>query len=291
MTGSAATDPRFAFGANWQRFLKVLTPERIGEAENSLRGMLGLTSLAGQRFLDIGSGSGLFSLAARRLGARVVSFDFDPDSVACTAELKRRFFVDDPEWTILRGSVLDATFMAQLGMFDVVYSWGVLHHTGEMWRAMQMAAARVAPGGRLFIAIYNDQGTQTRFWTTVKRTYNRLPRALRLPYLVAFAGALETAAASLAIVRLAPAALVRRWTNYESVRGMSRWHDLVDWIGGYPFEVARPEQVFEFYQARGFRLAALRTCGGRMGCNEFVFALDAPEGPRPPAVIRQADQG
>ena len=273
MTRTTPTDSetRFAFGANWARFLQGLTPSRIEEAQQSLRDMLGVESLSGRRFLDIGSGSGLFSLAARRLGAEVVSFDFDQDSVACAEELKRRFFPADPCWTIAQGSVLDGDFMNRLGLFDVVYSWGVLHHTGDMWRAIDQAAARVRPGGQMFIAIYNDQGVQSVWWTRVKRTYNVLPTPIRQLYLLGFAAALEVAAAAAAFGRLEPARFVRRWTQYHTLRGMSRWHDTVDWVGGYPFEVARPEEVFEFCRERGFRLRKLKTCGGRMGCNEFIF--------------------
>ena len=128
---------RFAFGANWSRFLARLTPERIRLAESSLTDWLG--DLRGRSFLDIGSGSGLFSLAARNLGARVHSFDYDPDSVACTAELRRRFHPDDPDWGVEQGSALDEPYLRSLGMFDVVYSWGVLHHTGDMWRALDLA--------------------------------------------------------------------------------------------------------------------------------------------------------
>src|SRR5690242_11777920 len=101
---------RFEFGKNWQRFLNSLSDERIAIAEQSLIGYLDLPRLDGLRFLDVGSGSGLFSLAARRLGASVVSFDYDPHSVACTAELRRRYFPDDPSWGVLRGSVLDPAF-------------------------------------------------------------------------------------------------------------------------------------------------------------------------------------
>jgi len=97
---------RFEFGKNWQRFLSVLNDERIAEAEKSLRAMLETESLSGKSFLDVGSGSGLFSLAAMRLGAaRVHSFDYDPQSVACTRELKRRYFPDAHHWTIEEGSV------------------------------------------------------------------------------------------------------------------------------------------------------------------------------------------
>jgi 2-polyprenyl-6-hydroxyphenyl methylase/3-demethylubiquinone-9 3-methyltransferase len=262
---------RFEFGANWSRFVQVITPDRIREAEASLRAMLETDSLAGRTFLDIGCGSGLFSLAARRLGARVHSFDYDPLSVDCASQLRARHFPADAEWSVEQGSVLDPGYMASLGRFDVVYSWGVLHHTGEMWRGIDAAVGAVAPDGRLFIAIYNDQGPVSAFWLRVKRLYNRLPGPLRTLYLLVFGGLLELAAVAAALVRLEPGRLIRRWTRYESVRGMSRWHDVVDWIGGFPFEVAKPEEILDRVRSQGFELVRLTTCGGRMGCNEFVF--------------------
>ncbi|SRR5579884_2106022 len=140
---------RFAFGANWAHFLKTLDEARIARAEESLQNMLGLKRLEGRRFLDVGSGSGLFSLAARRLGATVHSFDYDPQSVACTLELKRRYFPDDEQWQIEQRSVLDRTYLKGLGTFDVVYAWGVLHHTGAMWQACEYVADLVASGGAL----------------------------------------------------------------------------------------------------------------------------------------------
>src|SRR5689334_18415433 len=111
------TGQRFKFGANWSEFLKRLSPERIDDAEQSLRRMLEVERLDGKTFLDVGSGSGIFSLAARSLGARVTSFDFDPQSVACTAELKRRYFDDDSGWTVFRGSVLDPEAISHIGTF------------------------------------------------------------------------------------------------------------------------------------------------------------------------------
>src|SRR6266545_5844853 len=146
-----AQGARFEFGKNWTRFLAGLDGQRIAQAEESLRAMLETTGLKGKSFLDIGSGSGLFSLAARRLGARVHSFDYDPQSVACAAELRRRYFPGDAQWVVEEGSALDADYLARLGKFDIVYSWGVLHHTGRMWQALENAQLPVAPGGRLFI--------------------------------------------------------------------------------------------------------------------------------------------
>ncbi len=127
-----ASGERFEFGENWRSFLAVLDDERISNAENSLRAMLGVSTLAGMSFVDVGCGSGLFSLAAMRLGAaRVRSFDFDPASVACTREMKARYCSNDERWTIEEGSVLDKNHLDALGTFDIVYSWGVLHHTGR----------------------------------------------------------------------------------------------------------------------------------------------------------------
>src|SRR5438874_10370928 len=137
--GEVASGERFEFGRNWSAFLVVLDEERIAKAEDSLREMLEMDSLEGKTFLDIGSGSGLFSLAARRLGAKVHSFDFDSNSFACTQELRNRYFAGDPDWSVEQGSALDADYVASVGKFDIVYSWGVLHHTGRMWRALENA--------------------------------------------------------------------------------------------------------------------------------------------------------
>lgn len=183
MKKTVIDDPaRFAFGANWSRFLSVLDDDRIAEAEKSLQNMLGVTDLKAKTFLDIGSGSGLFSLAARRLGAKVHSFDYDKQSVACTAELKRRYFDGDAAWQVEQGSALDTEYMRQLGQFDVVYSWGVLHHTGAMWIGIENASRRVTNSGRLFIAIYNDQGLKSHGWWLVKYLYNKLPWPLDTLY-------------------------------------------------------------------------------------------------------------
>lgn len=268
--GEIARGERFAFGKNWLQFLQKIDDTRIQQAEQSLAVMLRQPSLAGMRFLDIGCGSGLFSLAARRLGARVHSFDFDADSVACAVELRRRYCPDDQEWTIEQGSVLDEAYLASLGTFDVVYSWGVLHHTGRMWDGIDAACRRVAPPGKLFIAIYNDLGSRTRRWRAIKKTYNRLPSFVRPIFTGLVLAPGEMKAIARAAVTARPASYLRLWTAYNA-RGMSRWRDMVDWVGGYPYEVATPESIFEFCRARGFALINLRCGGVGLGCNEFVF--------------------
>ncbi|HVF45904.1 MAG TPA: class I SAM-dependent methyltransferase [Pyrinomonadaceae bacterium] len=265
---------RFEFGENWSRFLAVLDDARIRKAEESLREMLEVDGLEGKSFLDIGSGSGLFSLAARRLGARVHSFDYDPRSVACARELRRRYFPEDDAWQIEEGSALDAGYVRSLGEFDVVYSWGVLHHTGSMWEALANAALPVARGGRLFVAIYNDLGSRSARWKWIKKTYNELPKLLRAPFAAAVSAPNEAKMILRAVATLKPGEYVRSWTTYAEKRGMSRWRDIVDWVGGYPYEYATPEGIFDFYRARGFRLTRMKCGGVGLGCNEFVFAKD-----------------
>lgn len=262
---------RFAFGENWSKFLATIDDERIARAEESLRELTGKQRLDGLTFLDIGSGSGLSSLAARRLGAIVTSFDYDQSSVACTRVLRERYFEGDPSWQVAQGSALDRDYLATLGTFDVVYSWGVLHHTGKMWDGLENAAALVKPGGMLVVAIYNDQGRTTRLWTAVKRAYNVLPQPLR--FLVLWPAALRIWGPAMLrdLLLLRPGAT---WRQYHRTRGMSPWRDVVDWVGGYPFEVAKPEQIFDFYRQRGFRLSRMTTCGGSFGCNEFAFVRE-----------------
>jgi 2-polyprenyl-6-hydroxyphenyl methylase/3-demethylubiquinone-9 3-methyltransferase len=261
---------RFQFGANWQRFLHLLDERRIGQAEESLRSMLEVDHLRGRTFLDAGSGSGLFSLAARRMGAKVTSFDFDPKSVACTAELRRRYFPDDEHWTVQEGSVLDEAFMTGLGTYDVVYSWGVLHHTGSMWRAIELTQRAVASGGRFFIALYNDQGLKSVAWRGLKRMYcsgvpgRVLVTTMCVPYFVIRGSVSDV---------LRGRNPVARYRQYRENRGMSVVRDWVDWLGGYPFEVASPSATFDFLRQRGFRLDRLISTLGS-GCNEFVFTRE-----------------
>jgi 2-polyprenyl-3-methyl-5-hydroxy-6-metoxy-1,4-benzoquinol methylase len=261
-----AAGTRFAFGRNWQAFLGKIDEDRISAAERSLLDYLDLADLRGKSFLDIGSGSGLFSLAARRLGARVHSFDYDPQSVACTAELKRRYFPVDAAWRVEQGSALDIGYLRSLGQFDIVYSWGVLHHTGALRQAMENATIPVAGGGLLFLAIYDDQGWRSKIWQRLKKLYcsstvgRLMVCSVCIPYLV-----LRGIAADVATGERP----TQRYRARQS-RGMSIITDWFDWFGGYPFEVAAPESVCTFYRERGLTVCRVAPSGGS-GCNQFVF--------------------
>lgn len=258
----------FPFGENWKNFLQILSDEHISEAQKALAFFLGTSNLSGKSFLDIGSGSGLHSLAAHRMGATVHSFDYDPQSVACTEELKRRYSQNERAWIVEQGSILDDKFIKGLGVFDICYAWGVLHHTGALWQALYNAQLPVQLDGLLFVAIYHDQGIISKIWKVIKRAYcsgwlGRIIMSL-IFYPVFF---LTGLAIDLVYLRNP----VLRYREHKKYRGMSLVHDWRDWLGGYPFEPARPQKIISFYKDLGFELMKFEPTGHGFGNNQFLF--------------------
>jgi len=263
---------RYRFGENWARFLSTLDEHRLAHAQASLQALLGVESLSGKLFMDIGSGSGLFSLAARRLGAEVVSFDFDPQSVACTASLRERFFPGDLHWSVFSGSVLDPEFMAGLPLADLVYAWGVLHHTGRMHQAIDMAAQRVKPGGRLCLALYRKT-VWCGLWKIEKRFYSRASAKTQALLRSVWVGKTRWA------YWLRGRNFDAMVANYPgtSMRGMDYTRDVDDWLGGYPYESITPAACRGWVGRLGFDLVKERARSQGIdfsissGCDEWLF--------------------
>lgn len=254
---------RYEFGVNWRRFLETVDEESILSSIAGLRRVLRLDSLEGRSFIDVGCGSGLSSLAASRLGAeRIVSFDYDADSVEAAKELRDRGEFSCRRWEIHQGDVLQSGFLADLGRFDVVYSWGVLHHTGRMWEAVRETTSLVEQDGLLVLGIYNKKSPHSEIWRSLKRLYCRGGPIRRAGIRYAYLGAM-------AAYRLVRLELHRG--PYKQKRGMDYWRDLDDWLGGYPFEFASPEEVVRFTHELGFELISSLTGKSVETVNEFLF--------------------
>ncbi len=268
-TSPRQLETHFAFGDNWSDYARTITPAVMDQACRDLGRLIPPEDIEGRRFLDIGCGSGLASLAALRAGAReVLALDLDPASVATA---RRLLAAEAPEaaWSAREVSVFDLDPEAE-GRFDIVYSWGVLHHTGDMWAALERAARMVAPGGLMAVALYR-RTPLCGLWTLEKRLYARAPAwlqaAIRVPYKLAFCLGLLASGRS-------PTGFIR---DYAGKRGMSWHHDVHDWLGGYPYDSTTPEETsrkvagFGFVQVRCFTRppVALGLFGSH--CDEFVF--------------------
>jgi SAM-dependent methyltransferase len=264
-------EDRFAFGKNWLSFLNSLDAGRIELAEKHLKKVIDYNGcIQSKKFIDVGSGSGLFSLAAHRLGFEVRSFDYDLQSVEATRLIKKRFGNKNKPWHVEQGSILDENYINTLGKFDIVYSWGVLHHTGNMSVAIKNALKLVDENGKFVLALYNDQGMPSAIWKFIKFLYVRRSKVEKKIIVLLCLLRLWGPTTIKDIVRGKP---FDTWKNYrnKSTRGMDAMHDVIDWVGGYPFEVVSREKLIAEMSGYGFEIEKIRSVGKGHGCNEFVF--------------------
>lgn len=269
--------PQFDFGGNWMAFSEhALTASGVAQAKKDFIELLGGIQLAGQSFLDIGFGQGLTLLTATSMGANTVGCDINPICAEVLQRNQRRYFpeLSDRNIPIMIGSILDEAVVELLrskspgrttGRYDVVYSWGVLHHTGEMERAIRAAASLVAPNGHLILAIYAHHWSG-RAWRTIKRIYTRSPRAVQKCLVGVFCP----------VIFLAKL-LVTRANPVRKNRGMNFYYDVIDWIGGYPYEYASATRIKQIVRAAGFESENVIPAEVPTGCNQFVFRRKAAE--------------
>ena len=267
-------DTHFEFGQNWSEYSSLICPERIKNAEKSLETLIDPKFIKGKSFLDIGCGSGLSALAALNIGAsRVMCTDIDPISVYTTNNTLERFSKNSSfESKVL--SVFDLS-PDMLGLFDVVYSWGVLHHTGSMYEAIEAASKMTAKDGVFVIALYRKTPF-CEMWKVIKRLYISSPRFIQKIVLYLYA------ALTMTTKTLCGINIISHIKNYKKNRGMSFLHDIHDWLGGYPYESISPKECKDFLESIGFKIISQNIYTSRTifrtfmqimgsGCDEYVF--------------------
>lgn len=268
---------QFDFGENWQNFsANALTDDRVSQAAKDLENLCSGIELRNRLFLDIGFGQGLSLLSAAMMGAKTVGCDINPK---CATVLDRnRAFFPSLKFTpkVVVGSILEdsvvhvlRTFGNDEGAYEIVHSWGVLHHTGEMEKGIRHAASLVAPGGFFILAIYNRHWSSL-IWSYIKWTYVKLPKW----------------AQKATIWLLFPVIYAAKWlvTGKDpkiQERGMDFYYNVVDWVGGHPYEYATRESIVSAVAGLGFSAVRVIPAIVPTGCNQFVFRRDYTQGERP----------
>ncbi|HUS03583.1 MAG TPA: class I SAM-dependent methyltransferase [Chitinophagaceae bacterium] len=251
----------FSFGQNWKDFLNTVGEAEIRKAIDDIKEWLG-DDISEKRVIDVGCGSGIHSLAFSLMGVKeLISFDYDLKSVQATQEMWER--AGSPHnWKVLHGSILNKEFLIQLGKFDLVYSWGVLHHTGEMWNAIENAINLVDKSGSFLIAIY-IKGPKYQKHLKTKRKYNRatpfVKKIMVWRYIL-----------SVIVYRLRTGKNPFSW-NEKKERGMNVYNDIVDWLGGLPYEVAGREEIVKFFADRKLELQKISVAQSEGGCSTYLF--------------------
>lgn len=256
------TRQQFSFGKNWQQYVQhALTQEKVRQARGAFHILFKDIDFTGKTFLDVGFGQGLALFFAQEMGAKVLGIDNDPENVAALKMTAAMFeHCEFPNFRIT--SILDDSFIQeqlQKGQFDLVHSWGVLHHTGNMRKAIENTVTLVKPGGFLVLAIYNRHWTSP-IWRWVKWSYNKSPEFLQYATIYGFCP----------IIYIAKWFVTRK-NPTRSERGMGFFYNVIDWIGGYPYEYARISEIQELVCSQNFRCVRILSAKVPTGCNQFVF--------------------
>jgi 2-polyprenyl-6-hydroxyphenyl methylase/3-demethylubiquinone-9 3-methyltransferase len=254
----------FSFGKNWKDYLKTVSKEEIDKAKYDIEEWLGTNFVSGKTVIDVGSGSGIHSLAFYLLGAKTIcSFDFDKYSVEATKILWEK--EGKPKnWIVSQGSILDKQFLKSFGQdFDIVYSWGALHHTGAMWEAVDNSINLVKSGGKLWISLYAEGPNYSKDLALKQRYNSASPLGKK--------GMIYKSIARIMLSRLRHFKNPFTW-NEKISRGMNVYHNIVDWLGGLPYEVANEDEVLRVCRKKGLILERIKV-KEEGAANIYVFSL------------------
>jgi 2-polyprenyl-3-methyl-5-hydroxy-6-metoxy-1,4-benzoquinol methylase len=270
MNSALRPSTQFDFGQNWEDYSrKALDPEKVRQAKLDFARLFSGISLESRSFLDIGFGQGLSLLSAASSGARCLGVDINPRCLQVLSENRKAFFPEilDEQIARVQGSILDPELIRKLqadrrakeGRFDIVHSWGVLHHTGSMLQAIRNSAALVSEQGYLVLAIYQRHWSSA-LWKCIKLVYNKSPTIGRRIFIWIF----------YPLIYLAKW-IVTRENPKNKNRGMDFYHDVIDWVGGYPYEYANRVEITHFLKELGFDMICFHPPTAPTGCMEFVF--------------------
>jgi 2-polyprenyl-3-methyl-5-hydroxy-6-metoxy-1,4-benzoquinol methylase len=258
-------EKHYEFGENWEKFLGSIDDDSVEASMEALKSFFSLETFDNKTFLDIGCGSGLSSLSAIKMGAKsVTSFDYDLNSVNACKILRGNYSINN--WDITIGNILDKEFVNNLSTYDIVYSWGVLHHTGSMYEAIKKSADLVKPGGLFMIGIYNKKTPFTEIMHKIKKRYCYSGYIVR--GVIKYSYFCLSALYKIIKVRRQ---FFKDIYNYKNKRGMNYWRDLDDWIGGYPYECATPEEIHTFVQTLEFELIKNKVGTSFSTVNQYLF--------------------
>jgi SAM-dependent methyltransferase len=269
---------RFDFGENWKNYnKKYLTEDKIRQANEAFIKFTEIQTLTELTVVDIGCGSGIHSLNFSRMNPKfLLSFDYDYKSVEATNYLKEVH--KNKNWDVKQGSILDEKFLLRMPQFDLVYAWGVLHHTGNVWLAIKNSCDLVSEGGILYLALYSSDvkmlNRESTYWLKVKKKYNQSgfigKRLIELSFI-----SREKYLSALNFLRVLIKSLVSRQKNktkffsrQKRYRGMSYLIDVRDWLGGWPMEYVSDDAVIELVSSKNFVLKKIKK---GEACTEFLF--------------------
>ena len=136
--------------AGTREYFDAIEDYRYNSDAPWLKDAVGFDHFQNKRLLEVGFGTGTDLLQFARAGAVVTGVDITPRSIEIA---RRRFDVYGQRGEFLIGDGENLSFPDE--SFDVVYSFGVLHHTPDTQRAIREVHRVLRPGGKAIVMLYH----------------------------------------------------------------------------------------------------------------------------------------